>query len=319
MTTSPTRPDAARPDSRRPDASMTLLREMMERPLDPGYAAAAARREAAGLPPSTGTRSGTMLVALAVVGLLLSISAVTLHRDVPDITRTKKDLVAQIEAGRTAAEGRSEQVTTLQGQISAAEQRHGTDLSGELAALEEETGTLPVTGPGFVITMDDAPDVAGSSADDDPRTSTEASAGRVQSRDIQIVTNGLWQAGAEAIAINGLRLSSRSAIRFAGDAILVNFRPLTRPYVISAIGDGTGLETAFAASTAGDYLQALHANYGMVVKRETSQALHLPGATTLTTTYAAPVHPAGSATQGSSGSDDEPDRSRSTESQEPSP
>ena len=38
------------PGQSRPDASMTLLREIFERPLAPGYPAAAARRTAAGAP-----------------------------------------------------------------------------------------------------------------------------------------------------------------------------------------------------------------------------------------------------------------------------
>ena len=63
------------PRGRRPDESMTLLISMMERPLDPGYAAAAAEREAAGLPPSTGTRTPTVVVAAVVTGLLLTLGA----------------------------------------------------------------------------------------------------------------------------------------------------------------------------------------------------------------------------------------------------
>lgn len=309
MTTSP-----PRPDTRRPDASMTLIREMLDRPLDPGYAAAAARREAAGLPPSTGTGSRTMFIALTVVGLILTVSAVTLNRDVPDVTRTKKDLIAQIDDGRGTAQRQSVQVNTLQGQISTAEQRHGDDVSSQLSALETENGALPVKGPGLAITMDDAPDVDGTSADDNPRTSTETSGGRVLARDVQIVTNGLWEAGAEAIAINGQRLSSRSAIRFAGDAILVNFRPLNRPYVIRAIGDASGMETDFADGTAGSYLQALHSNFGIAVKQETVTSMTLPGATSLTTTYAKPLYPAGSTDDSTGGTGDLPPKT-----QEPTP
>ena len=47
-------------------------------------------------------------------------------------------------------------------------------------------------------------------------------------RDLQIVVNGLWASGAEAVSVNGQRLTSKAAIRFAGQAILVNYRPLTR-------------------------------------------------------------------------------------------
>ncbi len=80
----------------------------------------------------------------------------------------------------------------------------------------------------------------------DPRSGASSDDGRVLSKDLQVVTNALWEAGAEAISINGQRLTARSAIRFAGDAILVNYRPLTRPYVISAIGDPQNLQVEFA-------------------------------------------------------------------------
>ena len=51
------------------------------------------------------------------------------------------------------------------------------------------------------------------------------------------VVNELWSDGAEAIAVNGIRLTPTSAIRFAGDAVLVDFQPITSPYRIDAIGD----------------------------------------------------------------------------------
>ena len=63
----------------RPDASMTLLTSVIERPLDPGYAAAAARRSAAGLPPATPLRGPLILGAGLVAGLVLSVSAMTLR------------------------------------------------------------------------------------------------------------------------------------------------------------------------------------------------------------------------------------------------
>ena len=56
--------------------------------------------------------------------------------------------------------------------------------------------------------------------------------------DLQNVANALWAAGAEAIAINGQRLTATSTIRAAGNAILVDFRPVTSPYEVSAIGPG---------------------------------------------------------------------------------
>jgi len=60
--------------------------------------------------------------------------------------------------------------------------------------------------------------------------------GQVLDRDLQDVVNELWHDGVEAIAINGQRLATTSTIRAAGGAILVDFRPITSPYQVAAIG-----------------------------------------------------------------------------------
>ena len=61
--------------------------------------------------------------------------------------------------------------------------------------------------------------------------------GRVYDRDLQDVVNALWLAGAEAMSINGQRLTAATAIRSAGEAILVNSRPLSPPSLVHAIGN----------------------------------------------------------------------------------
>lgn len=267
----------------------------MERPLDPGYAAAADRREAAGMPRSTGVDGLRLTVAAVVLGLLLGIAAAALNRDAPEVTRTKQRLIDQIDAARRSADARTVTVGKLQGQIRAVESRHGEDLAGQLAGLEAETGVTPVSGPGLVLTLDDAPGVNDPGSGSDPRTSSAVDGGTVLAKDVQVVSNALWEAGAEAMSINGHRLSSRSAIRFAGDAILVNFRPLTRPYVIEAIGDPATLEANLADSAGGAYLEALKSNFGIQVSRSGKDRITMAGATSLTVQVATPLYPSGDA------------------------
>ena len=60
------------------------------------------------------------------------------------------------------------------------------------------------------------------------------------------MANALWAVGAEAITINGQRLTAQTAIRSAGEAVLVDFRPLSPPYVLRAVGDVDAMEPAFA-------------------------------------------------------------------------
>jgi uncharacterized protein YlxW (UPF0749 family) len=128
----------------------------------------------------------------------------------------------------------------------------------------------------------------------------------VLDRDLQTVVNGLWAAGAEAIAVNGQRLTARSAIRYAGQAILVDFRPLVPPYVVQAIGEAAGLQTRFAAGSAGAYLQALRDNYGVQGAIVPSANLELPGAGGSTTRFASARAASASGQSGSSGASGSP-------------
>ena len=83
--------------------------------------------------------------------------------------------------------------------------------------------------------------------------------------------------------------SKISAIRSAGQAILVDFRPLTPPYVIDVIGDPSDLQTGFAQSSAGAYLHALEDNSGIAVDETTRDDLRLPAAGRLVLREATPA------------------------------
>ncbi|GAB3082368.1 DUF881 domain-containing protein [Pedococcus soli] len=274
------------PTGRRPDESMTLLTSMMERPLDPGYAAAAERRVSEGLPPSTGTRTLTVVVAATVVGLLLALGAVALRAPSTSAARAKAQLVSQVEARRTAVDRQETALRKLQAQVdelrSQALGQTSSSLQSRLAALDLASGAQALQGKGIVVVLDNAPGAGDTSADGNPRTSSENTDGILYSKDMQVVVNGLWEAGAEAISVNGQRLTSRSAIRFAGDAILVNYRPLARPYTITVLGDPDGLQVDFAETAGGAYARALKDNYGIRVSIDAKDDLTVPAATALT-------------------------------------
>jgi uncharacterized protein YlxW (UPF0749 family) len=277
---------------------MTLITEMMERPLDPGYAAAAETRRKSGLPPATGHRSPILVLVAVLIGALLSISALALR--VPETTASsaKTYLVSRIEAMRSHAEAQTRLIATVRREIDNAQaaalsQQSETLLAGELSRLELEDGTVPVTGPGLVLTVDDAAAGAGpKNPNVDPLAATVPDQGKVIARDLQIIVNGLWQAGAEAISVNGHRLTSRAAIRFAGAAILVDYRPLTRPYVITAIGDPRSLSVEFAGGDGGSYLQSLEANYRIRGDIKEHDSVVVPGDPALALRWAKPVQSA---------------------------
>lgn len=125
------------------------------------------------------------------------------------------------------------------------------------------SGAVAVHGSGVKLVVNDAKE-ATEGGDGNPReTSGFSDTGRVRDRDMQRVVNGLWESGAEAVSINGQRLTALSAIRAAGDAILVDNKPLVPPYTVLAVGDGERLSTRFQNSADGLYLHALQENYGI--------------------------------------------------------
>ena len=278
----------------RPDASMTLLTETMERPLDPGYAVAAASRQRSGLPPATGHRSPLLVLVAVLIGALLMTSAMALRAPTTGANTIKSDLVRRIEASRAQADAQTKVIANLRREIDTAQaaalsQQSQTGLAAELSGLELAAGTVSVAGPGLVLTVDDAAKKADSGGTAlDPRASTEFDLGKVLASDLQVIVNGLWKAGAEAISVNGHRLTSRAAIRSAGEAILVDYRPLVRPYVITAIGDPGSLSVEFADNDGGSYLQMLKDNNNIRGDIQTRDAVVVPGEPTLSLQRARP-------------------------------
>jgi uncharacterized protein YlxW (UPF0749 family) len=111
--------------------------------------------------------------------------------------------------------------------------------------------------------------VGGGTTEEDPRE-------QVQDGDLQLVVNALWAAGAEAISINGQRLGPTTAIRFAGEAVLVDFRPVTNPYEIKAIGDPDALAGEFLASPEVGALAAISQTFGLRFEYAEEEELVLP-------------------------------------------
>ncbi|MBT0995120.1 DUF881 domain-containing protein [Cellulomonas sp. DKR-3] len=252
---------------------MTLLTEVYRRPLDPGYALAA-RRRAAGeqAPPGPGRRA-VLLVAAVLLGLAVTAAALTLHQPTSSAQRAREVLEGniversdQVAALQEESAALGEQITALQ---SALVGQGDAALRTELAAGTVEAGQSEVTGPGLRVELSDAPSAATSDLGDESR---------VQDVDLQVVVNGLWSSGAEAVAINGQRVTSTTAIRSAGSAVLVDLVPLTSPYRVDAIGSSTRLQTGLVRSSAGQLITALRSTYGIGVDISAQSSLDLPGA-----------------------------------------
>ena len=273
-------------------SSSSLLTEIMHRPLDPGYAAAARSRQrlSEDRPEDPPGRRGslrrfspTFLVAGVVLGLVAGAGVAQL-RIGPLQAQDRAVLEAEVERRTAVADRLAEGNTELRRQIEADQAAAiGAGAESLLAATDELgllTGAVEAVGDGVVVVLDDAP-VNGLGAD-----GAIADDGRVRDADVQTVVNGLWAAGAEGVAVNDQRLTSLSTIRHAGDAIVVDLRQLARPYTITAVGDPDRLLTEARTGSAGRYTAFLRDSYGIEVSTQAAEDLLLPAATRLSLRHA---------------------------------
>ncbi|MFI0723002.1 DUF881 domain-containing protein [Streptomyces sp. NPDC021224] len=283
---------APRSDRRRPDASMFLLTNVMEHALDDGYAEAAARRGRTGssrLPTSLAGRLG-LAGGLLLAAVVITVGAAQAHRAAPTEAKERQKLIDRVQTQTGKADALQKDVDGLRDTVSAEQRAALKDQGdGREELLEVLAGATPVHGPGVRLVVDDAKEASTGDSGGPRESNGFSDTGRVRDRDMQRVVNGLWASGAEAISVNGQRLTALSAIRAAGDAILVDNRPLVPPYTVLAIGDGEKLSTAFQDSADGQYLHVLEQNYGIRASVTVQKDVRLAAAPSLIVRYARPV------------------------------
>lgn len=248
-----------------------LLTLITERSLDEDYAHVAAQRRATGGTVPRRSRVWSTALTVAAFGTLVTIVAVQTSRDSDVQELGRAALIRQIESGRSEVADLQKQIRTLTDDGLAAEGANSTlaeeaaDLNARRLRLEVRTGYVPVRGPGVRIRVASAP---GAVPNDEVRDS-----------DLALLVDGLFTAGAEAIAINDQRIVALGGIRNTNRAIHVNGRPLTPPYVIEAIGNPATLQARFLESSAGlEWFSVVNA-FGFSYVPQNVDDLRLPAAT----------------------------------------
>ncbi|WP_375232056.1 DUF881 domain-containing protein [Streptomyces sp. NWU339] len=277
----------------RPDASMSLLTNVMDHSLDEGYAEAAARKQAdgsGGMPKTLRAKLG-LAGGLVLAALVVTVGAAQARVAAPVVAKEREELIDRIDRETEAADKLKDGVDALRDDVGA-RQREALKHSGEGDRTELVgvlAGAVAVHGPGVKLVVNDAKDTSVGGDGDARSTSGFSDTGRVRDRDMQRVVNGLWESGAEAVSINGQRLTALSAIRAAGDAILVDNRPLVPPYTVLAVGDGRQLSSRFQNSADGLYLQALEESYDIRTELSVEDDLRLPAAPSVIVRTAQPI------------------------------
>ncbi len=106
-------------------------------------------------------------------------------------------------------------------------------MNRDVSELRGLAGLTPLEGPGLLVEMRDSPRPI--QPGDDPNKTI------LHYTDLHAVINDLWAAGAEAIAVNGERIITRTGLNCVGTTILCNTKRIAPPYSIVAIGDPSRL------------------------------------------------------------------------------
>ncbi|MCK0116040.1 uncharacterized protein YlxW (UPF0749 family) [Isoptericola sp. CG 20/1183] len=180
---------------------------------------------------------------LALSGVLFTASA-QLAGD--QDTRHRDDLASVIAAESARVEELSEQANLLDDEVDQLGDAVDVDVPRRDPALRAQeavvSGAWPVAGGGLSVALEDAP----ISALDNPQVRPDDLV--VHQQDVQHVINALWAGGAEAMTLQGERVTSTSAFRCSGNILLLHGKVFSPPYVIEAIGDPDQLQAALDAS-----------------------------------------------------------------------
>lgn len=226
-------------------------------------------------------RSLVFAAACATVVTMVLGIALTQNKDQSQQnSATRVALLDRVKASDSRVGSLEKLVATAQYDLQAAEKAKlaGTSLGQaaqkKLERLRFAAGFTDVVGNGVRVSVQDG-------VDDLTLEPGAAQPGRILDRDLQMIANGLWQAGATAVSINNRRLTANSAIRAAGEAILVDYRPLNPPYIVLAIGpDADALAGKFRENQAGLLLEQLARQYSVVWSLETIGQTKIMAATT---------------------------------------
>jgi uncharacterized protein YlxW (UPF0749 family) len=184
-------------------------------------------------------------VACACAGLLATTSMVNArgtdlrggrHSDLVEVVSAQSDKVEQLRQDASIVQEQIDELTAL------VEGSRIEGLQRQVNKLTGPAGLSAVTGPGLVVTLEDA------QRDQDVPEGTDPNWLVVHQQDIQAVANALWAGGAEAMALQGQRLVSTTGIKCVGNTVVLQGVPYSPPYRIEAIGPTGRMYDALGAS-----------------------------------------------------------------------
>ena len=176
-----------------------------------------------------------------------------------ELQRHQEELKVQVSDLRTRVQALEEQ-----GQGTTALVRQ---LNDQLEQARIAAGLIPLTGTGLVLRLDDSdrPNADGNQADY-----------LVTARDIRTVIAELWLAGAEAISVNGERVTPTTGVLDIGHSILLNSAYLAPPYQVSAIGPTDLLEQLGLSRGWTEFVNTRVGTFGLQISYAEPEVVEVP-------------------------------------------
>lgn len=229
----------------------------------------------------------TLGVALLGLGFLVAAQLAAEGPRVRYTTQERTPLVETASGLQATQEDLKGRILELREQIQTAEQAgQGSaalvdDLNDDLQQARIAAGLIPLTGTGIVIQLEDSLEP--------PAPGDNVEAYLVNARDLRTIVEELWAAGAEAIAVNGERITPSTAVIEIGPSILVNSAYLSGPYQVTALGPDDLYASLSASPGFVDFIRARAQAWGVRVTFAEPESVDMPAfAGTVTLRYARP-------------------------------
>jgi uncharacterized protein YlxW (UPF0749 family) len=232
----------------------------------------------------------TLGVALLGLGFLVAAQLASEGPRVRYTTQERSPLVETATELQAQQDGLKATILDLRERIQAAEQADAGSaaivhqLNDELEDARIAAGLIPLTGDGIVLQLEDSLEPAAPEVNEDDYL--------VGARDIRTIVEELWAAGAQAIGVNGERITTTTSIIDVGPSILVNSAYLAPPYRITALGPDDLYPRLSASPGFVDLVRARAEGYGIRIAFAEPETVDIPAfAGTVTLRYARPVDP----------------------------
>ena len=229
----------------------------------------------------------TLGVALLGLGFLVAAQLASEGPRVRYTTQERSPLVETATDLQADQEALKAAILDLRTRIQAAQQAgQGSaalvkDLNDQLQSARIAAGLIPLTGSGIGLQIEDSQEPADLEGNMQDLL--------VGARDLRTIVEELWQAGAEAVAVNGERMTPTTAVIDIGPSILVNSAYLSGPYQVTAIGPDDLYARLSASPGFVDFIRARAEAWGLRVSIAEPESVDMPAfAGTVTLRYARP-------------------------------